>query len=281
MLNKERRDFLWHVAGLAALIFIAAFGAYSGNCSELPVGSATERGSIADQWIAWFTGGLFLVGFGQAALFLWQLRLIRTSLRDSKLAAEAATKSADAALLNAEAVKLAERAYVKMSHYSAPNRPALSFEDSGVFTIKVRVKNHGRTPATVLTARFTYQVLPAGTKPSAIPDYQAGRHLAVGPGTFLVTDDDYKHTCVFQPLPVEERAAIDGGQKILWFYGYADYRDEFDSVHRSGYGRVYIPKGATDGNNLIFSDALEKYNYDDPKPDDEPDVRVGVLAGLS
>lgn len=67
-------------------------------------------------WQAIFTLVLIVVGIFQLGLFIWQLWLIRKSLADTKVAAQAAKINADAALEQAKAITLSERAYVRMSH---------------------------------------------------------------------------------------------------------------------------------------------------------------------
>ena len=52
-----------------------------------------------------FTFWLVIVAIGQLALFFWQLVLIRESLDDAKIAADAAEQSADAAKIQAETAR--------------------------------------------------------------------------------------------------------------------------------------------------------------------------------
>lgn len=59
--------------------------------------TANERGLTAATWtLAGFTLLLAFIASGQVALFIWQLRLIRDSLDDAKIAAEAARDGAAA-----------------------------------------------------------------------------------------------------------------------------------------------------------------------------------------
>ena len=51
--------------------------------------------------LAFATAFLFAAAVGQIFLFFWQLRLIGESLRDAKIAAEAAKESADATKIQA------------------------------------------------------------------------------------------------------------------------------------------------------------------------------------
>jgi hypothetical protein len=82
-----------------------------------------EAKAASDWWLKTYTGllalftfGLIIVGSVQIGVFYLQLKLIRQSLTDAKVAADAATTSSQAALETANSICLAERAYVKMSH---------------------------------------------------------------------------------------------------------------------------------------------------------------------
>jgi hypothetical protein len=102
--------------------------------------------------VADFTLGLVIVGLLQVGLFYVQLRFIRESLDDAKIAADAAKESADTAKIQAETAQAtlqtmqdtAERqlrAYVFIEN--AWYRPS----GSGPYKISFRIKNFGLTPA--------------------------------------------------------------------------------------------------------------------------------------
>ena len=61
---------------------------------------------------------------------------------------------------------------------------------------------------------------------------------------------------------VPDLAAILGGTKTLYFFGYVDYIDAFKGRHRRGYARVYNRNEKTD--NLLFVTS-SAYNYDVPR----------------
>lgn len=63
------------------------------------VGFIAWKNQNSEGVTALYTILLVLVGAGQLGLFWWQLRLIRESLTDTKLAADAANKSAEAAIV--------------------------------------------------------------------------------------------------------------------------------------------------------------------------------------
>jgi hypothetical protein len=82
------------------------------------------------QWLihdaaGFFTAVLVVVGAIQLVLFLWQLRLIRTSLDDAKIAADAAADAAKAASRQAhvaeETLAKIERPYIFVFNVSGLN----------------------------------------------------------------------------------------------------------------------------------------------------------------
>lgn len=96
-----------------------------------------------------FTLWLVIVGGGQLLLFWVQLKYIRKSLNDAKIAADAAKLSADAAKKSADALPAIERAYVYLDDGIIDNIKEIVNSDAERIDaiIKFSLKNHGRTPA--------------------------------------------------------------------------------------------------------------------------------------
>jgi hypothetical protein len=216
-----------------------------------------------DALTAWFTFGLILAGAGQMLLFLFQLRLIRRTL--------------EPALRQADAIRLAERAYVKMSH----NPPGVQFADSGsgVFWISLSVKNYGRTPARVLKSVICHATAPTDQPFPVPPDYGAptARHAAME--AFLVANDFAGYPYEAE-IPPHHFTKVKNGSYRFWVFGYVEYIDAFDRTHRAGYGRVYEPRldeewrypKSTDDfknrSNLVFITEPD-YNYDRERGNDK------------
>src|SRR5262249_41766369 len=108
----------------------------------------------ADPGVTFFTFWLVIVGGVQASLFVWQLLLIRESLEDTRIAANAAKQAADAATQQARA---AERTLETMQ--DTARRELRAYLESGVGDLDVNLQNetvrfgfftinHGQTPAT-------------------------------------------------------------------------------------------------------------------------------------
>ena len=91
--------------------------------------------------------GMFFVTLAAVVVGLCTLIAIRDQVSANKDAAKAAQANAAAALEEATAIKMSERAYVKMSHAS----PGLEFiQPGGQYNVRMQVKNFGRTPARVI-----------------------------------------------------------------------------------------------------------------------------------
>jgi hypothetical protein len=106
-----------------------------------------------EAWTAVATFVLVLVGIAQAALFVWQLTLLRRSVRDSAAAARAATEAADAARaanrINREAFASEQRPWVTLKTVLNPIAVPLSYGSRDGWRIELRysLTNIGKTPA--------------------------------------------------------------------------------------------------------------------------------------
>ncbi len=158
-----------------------------------------------------------------------------------------------------EHFQVTERAYVKMSHETPTDRPALQWtEASDGFHVSVEVRNHGRTPARITDILLTYRVLPNGQEfPAPIPYVRHPDDIR-RTRAFLVCDDSFKAVATYRISPAEA-ARVGAQQAILIFYGYVDYIDQFGQRHRGGYGRQYAL--GTARNNLVYPD-IATINYD-------------------
>ncbi len=133
----------------------------------------TQRIADYTDRLALFTFFLFCVAVLQAGLFIWQLWLIRKSLDDAKIAADAAASSAKTAAIQAEisggTLKTIQdtaerqlRAYISLS-------PKLVFNwrhEVNVLAVGFDTENHGQTVALNIAYDFAMAILdsplPAG-----------------------------------------------------------------------------------------------------------------------
>lgn len=157
--------------------------------------------------------------------------------------------------------KTIERAYVQMSHVSAPDNPGLEVtKATGKCVVHMSVKNYGNTPARVTRVFMTHRVLPDGQDLPDEPHYSKLKDepIELPVEAFLVKNSEFISRYLFK-VATDDVALLDDGQKLLFVYGYVDYIDQFQRRHRGGYARRYKANLAV--NNLIFV-AKPKYNYD-------------------
>ncbi len=149
--------------------------------------------------------------------------------------------------------KVVERAYVNISHYPE----GLQLVDPQRFSVKVKVKNHGRTPAKIIDVVLTLRVYrgPLPPKPCYGPAGPEPNRF------FLMPKDHFVVTKTFELISAADARGVDAGTVRVWLLGYVDYEDQFGRSHRGGYARLYNPARAP--NNLIF-EGQQGYNYDTP-----------------
>ena len=156
------------------------------------------------------------------------------------------------------------RAYVKMFHLA----PGLEVErPSGLFTMTVKIKNFGRTPAKVTDILLRPRILANGELLPEIPDYSRAREQK-SLHAFLVTEEDfiYNNPEAFS-MGEQNVPDVDNGTKKLYVFGYVDYIDAFEQRHRAGYAMVYKPPGPSrveffGGRDNLVLVTQEGYNYD-------------------
>jgi hypothetical protein len=126
--------------------------------------SPTDRAGYklsAELWTAIFTGFLVLIGMAQAVLFFWQLRLIRSSLADAKITAEAAKKSADTA------AAALDRPWLVIEAVRHNEAEWAQCEDALI--CEFRVSNYGKAPAFISTISATIFHSPGLGKDDSFP----------------------------------------------------------------------------------------------------------------
>jgi hypothetical protein len=182
-----------------------------------------------------FSLGLVLVGIGQAALFVWQLILIKRSLGDAKKAADAAAEGAEAARLNAQALIDAESAQMYVIHSGSnietifqlgqryDNSPTMAASKFDPPWIEYQLKNYGKSPAIV------QQVLHGLSLEN--PKIKQQREYASGQETMEIVGVGERGSlihCAFdKPFTFGDVRSIVTDERLLFFYGHADFMDHF------------------------------------------------------
>src|SRR5262245_47806288 len=211
----------------AARAAFSAFPAARLRCKQNgPFSSATKP--VMPAWLcnlgAWlthdaaglFTFFLFLVGVGQAALFVWQLRLIRKSLGPAEEAARAATGNAQAMIDN-------ERPWIGVDTvYTEKLEPGPVIQQAFV-----RIKNTGKTPALRMRVAFKGSVLPKGTPPRA-PDITSEPPKPLFPDTM-----DFYYPFGDLVLSHADFQEIVAGSRVAWIVGRIEYFDGSKRPHKT------------------------------------------------
>lgn len=185
--------------------------------------SANERSLIA--WtivLAIATIVMAGVAGGQLYMFRRQLRLIRASLTDTKNAADAANKSADAAERTVKIMQ--DTAQRQMRAYICFQEGHVDLHaNEGFYDVTIHLKNSGNTPAYDVQTWRSSQIIDQPEPPAAFdaPQSWGGRGM-VGPGAYMGASGTLRH-----PFTPDDRASIKSGRKMIFVWGEVIYRDAF------------------------------------------------------
>jgi hypothetical protein len=253
---KDWKTMTYAAALVAVIIFIAAFGAYSGAHLDTKIGppdpyldqyKAQDQRNLIQNLVhggcsptgydcsdqhqpkstvalspeertADYTFWMALIGTIQAGLFIWQLILLRKGTEDSKIAAEAAKESAD---ISRVAMISTERAFVQLNTFRW-----ISHRDSESSKIYWRIHpiftNTGNTPTRKMKLRVKFEI-----RDSELPeDFD-----------FSVKDGDKISQTLLAPDCVIEGMSIDiwgsdllkisRREKFFYVWGLVEYNDVF------------------------------------------------------
>src|SRR5438034_9162737 len=171
------------------------------------------------------------------AVFTWRLWWSTDKLwKEAKTTSEIAKKSAEATLIQANAMMSAERAYVKMSHIEP------GFRSGGLdsFEAGIKIENFGRTPAEITDVTLNILVLDAETPLTVVPEYsrppeQQAFHALLIAGENFTVYPEFK-------VSLGDKAAVIDGEKTLYILGYVDYIDKFGrGVEAVTQGNISMP----------------------------------------
>jgi hypothetical protein len=181
-----------------------------------------------------FTALLFAVGFGQAALFYVQLRLIRTGLKPAEEAAKAATAAA-------EALPRLERAYIFIQPKISLKTAFIMYgETSGTIPDNVGVEflitNHGKTPAIIMSMDIRCDFWTSAPDNSQhIPSKLLGNEVVLEAGKSLPEE----RITIKQFLNPDAVKALAKGDAYVWFSGSILYNDIFGEQRRTSFRHRY------------------------------------------
>jgi hypothetical protein len=193
-----------------------------------------QEEDVNGRWTMIFTGATASVAFLQMLLFVWQLSLMRHSVNDSTKAANAAERSARAAvamelpvirmippedLVATDVLIGGEGPYGGIVNDGPPTR----FSAIGRF----EVQNHGRTSAFPTIFSIGWAV--AGELPET-PKYQ--KTVRLNHASVIKPNDSY-HVDQHYGIEITEQEVAATANKTawLWVYGSLTYWDFLDDVH--------------------------------------------------
>jgi hypothetical protein len=237
-------------AYLTAMVFV--FSSSEQSCPETnkqcPPDRAQEtrngqQGESLRHWMThdaagFFTLWLVVVGGAQLVLFWVQLKYIRQSLNDAKIAANAAKLSADAAKRSADALPAIERAYVYLDDGISDNIDEIVNSDAERIDaiIKFSFKNHGRTPAILKSIKCG-----AGRTTSYHPISRGKIQMFGGEFPNIVIGSG-NNSMIFERLCALTRSGymkVKGGYGYIIFFGEFRYSDVLGDTWRVGFHREY------------------------------------------
>jgi len=196
-----------------------------------------------DWWTMAFTGGtaaftglLVIVGGGQLLMFLWQLRIMKQSLKDSSGMALSAKQSADAAAFAVQAAIKSERPWLVV------NVAKRAFGDPFTFACI----NQGRTPAKVISISRRLHFADRADEPFP-PAYDSP--VTMGNSDLIVNKDSFP---IGPGINVDSflrtsgvEALVNEARKFLLCYGNVVYRDTYfaesasEGLHETRWCFVY------------------------------------------
>ena len=237
MLNRPQRAVIAALAGLAIYLAWADRNSSPNSQQSAQIQSAeksdsgnTKGGQKETSWydpLVIVTLGLVFVGAIQAAFFLVQLRFIRESLDDAKIAADAAKDGAKAARESADiardALVLSNRAYVILESIRAGG-----VEKDGQFAgwhFSPNWMNRGNTPTKSITQWTAFDYF----EPN-IPDDYVFEPLNVGEKReYFIGPGAHAHGgTIIILMEMLEKAFAGTGKIFIW--AKCDYYDVFEGT---------------------------------------------------
>jgi hypothetical protein len=183
---------------------------------------------------------LVVVRLGQLLLFYVQLRYIRMSLDDAKVAADAARDSANAAKQSADAAQVIDRAYV----FATVQFTGVSIvpSETAINTVVVTLRNYGKTPAVLTMFRGDHFIADSYTYPDKLG--QTVDERAIPDGLVIPPSGAQEFPISFTISP-KNWGEVERADKTFGFCGRADYRDVFGVEHATGFAGTLVCMQAT------------------------------------
>lgn len=213
--------------------------------AQIEAGAAKEKAVIDKGMVGYtrmtagFTGAIAIIALFQAALFLWQLKLLRQSTEIASIAADAAREAAQVAR---DSFTTLERPWIFLEKHRVERREGAPIKPTLLnnYYISLLFKNNGRSPAFIdsLAVKFIEKKdLPE------TPDFSTCTTLLRSAAT-LAPGDDFESGQV-GPAP--------GKDTQYTIYGWLTYRDVAGGKHHTGFAidvSPHLPAASVNENQL-------------------------------
>ena len=165
-------------------------------------------------------------------LACYTAKLWKESARGGRIAiraARSASKNAEAALAQVNALKAAERAYV-FAAVKIATRGLQTQDGSMRAEAHIRFFNYGKTPAAILCIRGYLTI------ETAIPQTLIGiEELRLPDAIAIASNDEYSPDDTERDFSLGEKQAVDDGRAKLYCVGKIDYMDILGEEHTTGF----------------------------------------------
>jgi hypothetical protein len=217
--------------------------------------------------IAIFTIALAVIAAIQAGLFIWQLRLLKKSLIDTKISADAAKAAAIAATKSVEIATNSERAWINTDVTFASDMPDVSAKDGPVKSVMViSIENVGSSHAELIRTRIISAAVPSALGIPDSPTYGDDEFFDVHalPGEIIAPNEK---RLVMSPLQHKlndvEKAEIMAGTTVLYCWGLIEYKDISGETKITQFGySFYVRQAPTDNQpEAMYRLNNRAYNY--------------------
>jgi hypothetical protein len=222
-------------------------------------------------WVAGFTCLLAFIAIGQVILFGIQLWMMRVSLADSKIAADAARVAADAAKESAYIATNSERAWVVAEPTFSSNWPDLMKQGAPEKSrVILKLTNAGKTPAELEEIEVLAFIYPGDDALPSQPTYGTTADNRIGlnvvPGEIIQAGQDRVMICGienFELLNDRDIENLRARKSRLYCYGRVVYKDISGLIRTTQFGHYFYTRKdrSDDKPEGMYRLPNRKYNY--------------------
>ena len=210
-------------------------------------------------YVAIFTGLLVLVGLMQLIVFSLQARRLRQSIGETRKTTRATQDAADAAMISAESLKTAERAYLfvdSMKWQNWKSNFTLSTFNDFKTVVSIDIINAGRTPAILIdvTASVNIKGIDYPTK----EDVRRKTRIDF-PSGIIIKSGEFEQVTSSGTISPSEITEDDFKKSTIICYGFIRYNDIFGDEHETGFCYKFVPTQSHERFRISLDTELNYY----------------------